>query len=294
VKHASIARYRAEFPVRLMCRMLEVSPSGFYASLSRGASARSRRDDYLRVRLRALHQETKQRYGSPKLYRELKSQGIGCGHNRVARLMREDGLRSKRATHFKVTTQSEHEFPLRENILERRFALESNQEINRVWAADITYVYTMQGYLYLAVVLDLASRRVVGWALSHIMDRTLVLSALQMALTHRRPERGLLHHSDRGSQYASSEYQRFLAKHHSISSMSRKGNCWDNAVAESFFATLKTELVHGARWATRQEAKRAIAEFIEIWYNRKRRHESLGYRSPMQYEEEVLNLVKAA
>jgi len=277
-----------------MCRLLEVSPSGFYASLRRGASARERRDDHLRVRLRALYQETRQRYGSPKLYRELKSQGIGCGHNRVARLMREDGLRSKRATHFKVTTQSEHEFPLRENILERHFALESNREINRVWTADITYLYTREGYLYLAVVLDLASRRVVGWALSHMIDRALSVGALQMALTHRRPEPGLLHHSDRGSQYASSDYQRLLIKHHCLASMSRKGNCWDNAVAESFFATLKTELAEGARWTTRHEAKRAIVEFIEIWYNRKRRHQSLGYRSPVQYENEVLNLVRAA
>lgn len=237
---------------------------------------------------------SRKRYGSIKVQKELNAQGVECGHNRVARLMRESGLRSKRGRKFRVTTVSGHSFPLARNELLRRFDLSMNKEIDRVWAADITYLSTREGWLYLAVVMDLASRRVVGWSLDHQLERFLPLSALAMAMSMRRPGRGLLHHSDRGSQYASAEYRDLLDDHGMIASMSRLGDCWDNAVVESFFATLKTELAADSTWQTRDEAKRAIVEYIEVWYNRKRRHQTLGYMTPVQYENEVLKRAKAA
>ncbi len=208
--------------------------------------------------------------------------------------MREEGLRARRARRFRVTTQSAHNYPLAQNRLERRFELSDNHQINRVWAADITYLPTREGWLYLAVVLDVASRRVIGWSLDHLLDRALPIRALTMALTQRRPLSGLLHHSDRGCQYASVEYQSLLSRHGLISSMSRAGDCWDNAVVESFFATLKTELVRDTNWHTRLDARRAVVEFIEVWYNRQRRHQTLGYRTPVQYEMEVLKRADAA
>lgn len=294
MKYASIRRHDGEFTVRLMCRVLEVAPSGYYAWRGREASARVREDDLLRLHIRSVHQRSKERYGSPKIHSELFSQGIKCGHNRVARLMREEGLRAKRSRHFRVTTQSAHRYPLAGNKLERRFDLSDNREINCVWVADITYVPTSEGWLYLAVILDLASRRVVGWSIDRFLDRSLAVRALAMALAHRRPLSELLHHSDRGSQYASEEYQSLLSKHCILQSMSRAGDCWDNAVVESFFATLKTELVRDARWRTRTEATHAVVEFIEVWYNRQRRHQTLGYLTPVQYETEVLKRAAAA
>ena len=294
MKYACIARHWGEFTVRLMCRVLEVAPSGFYAWRVRAPSERAQGEERLRLHIRALHRTTKERYGALKLHSELSSQGVKCGHNRVARLMREEGLRAKRARRFRVTTQSAHNYPLAENRLERRFELSDNPQINRVWTADITYLPTREGWLYLAVVLDLASRRVIGWSMAHLLDRALPIRALTMALARRRPRSGLLHHSDRGSQYASMEYQKLGSQHGLVPSMSRTGDCWDNAVAESFFATLKTELVFDADWHTRHEARRAVRQFIEIWYNRQRRHQTLGYRTPVQYEIEVLKRAEAA
>lgn len=294
MKFACIARHVGEFQVRLMCRVLIVSPSGFYAWCRRGPSLRSEANQRLKFHIRIVHRVAKKRYGAPKVHEELRAQGILCGKNRVARLMREDGLKSKRSRHFRVTTQSGHAHPVAENQVGRRFALDQNRERNRVWAADITYVPTREGWLYLAVVLDLASRRAIGWSIDRLLDRTLVVRAMTMALTQRRPPPGLLHHSDRGSQYASTDYQHLLRHNGMILSMSRSGDCWDNAVAESFFATLKTELVVDADWHTRREAKTALVEFIEVWYNRQRRHQTLGYRTPVQYESEVLERAKAA
>jgi putative transposase len=288
VKYACIARHRGEFPVRLMCRVLEVSPAGFYASLTRSASARAQADQRLRLEIRTAHAESHRRYGAPMIHQELRARGIACGKKRVARLMRLDGLRSKRPPAFRVTTQSGHAHPIAPNTLAQRFDIGTHNECNRVWAADITYVATGQGWLYLAVILDLASRRVVGWCADARLDQTLTLRALRMALHHRRPPTGVLHHSDRGLQYASGAYQRQLADAGIACSMSRVGNCWDNAVIESFFATLKTELVIDAHWPTRFVAHRALWEYIEVWYNRKRRHQTLGYRTPVQYEREVL------
>lgn len=276
-----IARYVGQYPVRLMCRVLGVRPSGFYAAQQRQPAARAIANALLTLEARAIHAESRQSYGSPRVLKELQARGIRCGRKRVARVMREAGLQSKRPHRFRTTTQSQHRHPLAPNVLDRQFAIAPP---NRVWAADITYLPTREGWLYLAVLLDLGSRRVVGWALRPTLDRELVLAALHQALTTRRPSVGLLHHSDRGSQYACGEYRALLAARGITVSMSRAGDCWDNAVVESFFATLKTELVHGARWATRAEATVAVADFIEVWYNRQRRHSSLGYVSPVEYE----------
>jgi putative transposase len=294
VKYACIARHRREFPVRLMCRMLQVSPAGFYAAQGRPPSGRARGDQRLRLEIRAIHTATRQRYGAPKIHEELRAQGVRCGHNRVARLMRADGLRAKRARAFRVTTQSGHRAPVATNHLARRFAVAAHAERDRTWAADITYVPTRGGWLYLAVVLDVASRRVVGWCADARLDQTLTLRALRTALGRRRPAAGLVHHSDRGVQYASGDYQALLTAHGLRCSMSRAGDCWDNAVVESFFATLKTELVSDARWPTREAAHRELAEYLDVWYNHQRRHATLGYRTPAQYELEVLTRAHAA
>ena len=288
MKYACIARHRGEFPVRLMCAVLDVSRSGFYASQTRAPSARACADQRLRLEIRTAHTASRRRYGAPKIHEELRARGIACGRKRVARLMRADGLRSKRRPAFRITTQSAHRLPVVANHLGRRFDPALHNECDRTWAADITYLMTGQGWLYLAVILDLASRRVVGWCADARLDQTLTLRALQLALRQRQPRAGALHHSDRGRQYASTAYHQVLVGHGLTSSMSRVGDCWDNAVVESFFATLKTELAVDADWPTRSVAQRDLFEYIEVWYNRQRRHQTLGYRSPVQYEREIL------
>jgi transposase InsO family protein len=205
------------------------------------------------------------------------------GEKRVARVMRLEGVRAKRRRAFRVTTDSRHGQPVAPNVLDRQFAVEQVGTPDRVWAGDITYVATREGWLYLAVVLDLASRRVVGWAMRHTLERRLACDALEMAVERRPPAAGVLHHSDRGSQYASSDFRALLEHAGMSASMSRTGDCWDNAVVESFFSTLKRELVEEAAWATREEARLALFEWIEVWYNRQRRHSALGYLSPMQF-----------
>jgi len=294
LKFACIELHVREFEVRLMCRVLSVSPAGFYAWRKRAPSRRLVADRKLGLHILAVHREVKARYGAVKVYKELKESGIPCGKNRVARLMRREGLRSKRTPRFRVTTQSGHSHPIAENHLKRKFDLASHPERNRSWVADMTYVPTREGWLYLAVVLDLASRRVVGWSIDKILDRPMTQRALEMALRNRRPSPGALHHSDRGGQYASHGYQQLLTRYGMRASMSRPADCWDNAVMESFFATLKAELVNDAKWHTRREATTALVEFIEIWYNRKRRHQTLGYRTPAQYESEVLEVLERA
>jgi transposase InsO family protein len=265
-----------------MCRVLDVTSSGYYARQRRGVAARATSDALLELEITAIHRESRQTYGSPRVHRELRdSRRIRCGQKRVARLMRRSGLRAKRPRRFRVTTQSAHRHPVAPNRLQRRFVVARR---DRVWAGDITYLPTGEGWLYLAVLLDLHSRRVVGWAVGTTLERELVLTALRQALASRRPAAGLLHHSDRGSQYACAEYRELLAEQGIVVSMSRAGDCWDNAVVESFFATLKIELLTDARWATRAAATAAIAEYIETWYNLRRRHSSLGYVSPVEYE----------
>jgi putative transposase len=291
VKYACIARHVGEYPVRLMCRVLGVSRAGFYAARRRVPSARARADQRLRLEIRALHRARQRRYGAPKIHDELRrTRGIRCSRKRVARLMRADGLRAKRSRAFRVTTQSSHRSPIAANHLGRRFAPACYTERDQAWAADITYLPTREGWLYLAVVFDLASRRVIGWAVAARLSDELALHALRRALAYRAPLAGALHHSDRGAQYASRAYQQLLAAHGLACSMSRSGNCWDNAVVESFFATLKTELVADARWPTRAAAHRDLSVFIDVWYNRQRRHASLGYRSPVQYERDLARL----
>ena len=264
-----------------MCRVLEVSTSGYYDWRGRAESQRKKQDRRLVVEIKAIHRQSRQTYGSPRIHDQLKDRGIRCGKKRVARLMQLHGLRAKQTRRFKATTDSKHTLPVADNVLSRQFT-PSAPDV--VWAADITYIPTRQGWLYLAVVLDLFSRRVVGWSMHKRLDRSLVLDALEMALRGRSPGPGLIHHSDRGSQYASGDYQALLEAQQMICSMSRRGNCWDNAPVESFFSTLKRELVHHCRYQTRAEARAELFEYIEVWYNRRRRHSSLGYQSPAEYE----------
>jgi transposase InsO family protein len=269
-----------------MCRVLAVSAAGFYAWRRRPTSARATRDAALTVRIRTIHQQSRRTYGSPRVHAELQAQGEQVGPKRIARLMRTAqlvGVGRRRAA--VRTTDSTHAYPVAPNTLDRAFGV---PECNPVWASDITYVPTQQGWLYLATVLDCCSRRVVGWSMQSALGSDLALDALQMALIQRGPVPGtLLHHSDRRSQYASLAYRDRLVEHGVACSMSRKGNCWDNAMAESFFATLKTELVQGQVWPTHEAARRAVFEYIEVWYNRHRRHSALGYRSPAEFEQQL-------
>ena len=274
------------YHVTTMCRVLEVSRAGFYAWRGRPLSARMQENRWLRERIRQVHQQARARYGSPRVHQELRARGIPCGKHRVARLMRAEGLRAKSARRFRVTTQSEHAYAAAPNVLARDFAV-VGQPRPTAWMADITYVPTHEGWLYLAVVLDRASRRVVGWALRSRLDQDLTLSALQMALTRERPRVASLHHSDRGSQYASHAYRRRLQAAGMTASMSQVGDCWDNAVVESFFATVTKELLVDGVFATRDDARRQLFHFIEIWYNRQRRHSALGFRTPMDFANEI-------
>jgi transposase InsO family protein len=271
------------FHITTMCRVLEVSRAGYYTWRARPLCARVKDDRVVTARIRQIQQQVKRRYGSPRVRMELRALGIKCGKNRVARLMKAEGLQAKSARRFRTTTQSDHAQPVAPNVLDRQFAVETVAAPNRVWAADITYLPTREGWLYLAVVLDLGSRRVVGWALRTRLDQELALSALRMALA-QRGVRGAMHHSDRGVQYASTAYRQLLATAGFTPSMSRIGNCWDNAVVESFFATLTKELLVDGIFATRAAGCREVFTFIEIWYNRQRRHSALGYRTPAEFE----------
>lgn len=268
-----------------MCRVLDLAPSGYYAWRGREESLQSQSDRRLLVEIRMAYTRSKRRYGSPRIYKALRERDLPCSENRIARLMRLNGIQAKHPRRFKITTDSDHALPLAENLLDRQFEVEVP---NARWAADITYIWTSEGWLYLAVVMDLYSRRIIGWSMQHTLERTLVLQALRMALQARQPTGELLHHSDRGSQYASREYRELLEAAGCTCSMSRKGNCWDNAPVESFFSTLKRELVHGRRFESRSVARQEIFEFIEIWYNRERLHSSLGYLTPAAFEEQMI------
>jgi putative transposase len=278
-----IDEHQGQWPVRLLCETLEVSPAGYYAWRQCPRSDRQQQRDALLVEIRAIHAQFKGRYGSPRIHAELVARGHDCCVNTVARLMREAGIAAKTARKFRcTTTDSDHDLPVAENLLDRQF---NPSEANEAWVADITYIPTRGGWLYLAAVEDLYSRRVVGWSMADHMESRLVVDALAMAVQRRLPDGGLLAHSDRGSQYASEHYQRLLAKHGITCSMSRRADCWDNAPMESFFASLKKELVHDADFATRAEARAAVVEYIEVFYNNQRRHSSLGYVSPAEYEQ---------
>ena len=289
-----ITRHRQEFNVRLMCRVLEVTPSGYYASLKRPASWHAVIDEFLMAHVRIIHAESGETYGAPRVHWELRAAGLPVSPKRVARLMREDGLVARpRRRHRVATTDSNHDHPIAPNLLAQQFDV-TGVALNRVWVADITHIPTREGALYLSTVLDLGSRRCVGWAMRDTLEVELALSALRMAREARHPAPGLIHHSDRGSQFTSAAYRADLAAHGMVASMSRKGNCYDNAVAESFFATLEFELLMHYDWETREDARRAIFRYIEIWYNRKRRHSTLGYISPSAYEAQLLEQVREA
>lgn len=294
MKYALIQAHRGQFAVSLMCRLLEVSCSGYYAAEKRGVGKRSIARERLRLHVRAAFRKSRGRYGSPRVHQELRSEGIRTGRRQVEQVMREEGLHARARRRFVRTTDSSHAQRIHPNLLERRFAVEENREMDRVWVGDITYLPTREGWLYLAVLLDLASRRLVGWAVRDSLEADLTLEALERALWSRRPCAGLIHHSDRGGQYASGEYQARLCAHGIRSSMSKKGDCWDNAVAESFFATLEKELIDGADWQTHAEARDAVVRFTEVWYNHQRRHSSLGYQSPAAYERQLALTSRAA
>jgi transposase InsO family protein len=281
MRYRAIQEYDRRYSIRLMCRALNVSPAGYYAWRDRPESRRSMQDRTLLSTIRGIHRESRETYGSPSVWDALSKQGHAVGKHRVARLMRQAGLRAKTVRKWRATTESTHRLPVAENRLNRQFAV---AQPNRVWAGDITDVWTTEGWLYLAVILDLYSRAVIGWARGHRLTMDLAEHALTMAMANRTPTAGLLHHSDRGSQYAATRYQQLLTAHGITPSMSRRGNCWDNACVESFFGTLKRELMSHQHYATRDEAGQDIFEYIEVFYNRKRRHSTLGYNSPAEFE----------
>lgn len=281
-KYACLAQYRAEFPLRLMCRVLGVSHAGFYAARHRPPSARARANAVLDVQLQAAHAASDGTYGAPRLQRALRGDGTRVSQKRIARRLRALGLRGHRPRAWVRTTTPDATLATAPNTLARDFAVTAP---DRVWSADITYLPTHEGFLYLAVVLDVGSRRVVGWAMRPTLEEGLVLAALKAALTTRRG-RPVLHHSDQGSQYSGRAYRARLAAHGIACSMSRTGNCWDNAITESFFATLKVESLTRRPCRTHADARARVLHFIEAWYNPTRLHSSLGYRSPDTYEQD--------
>jgi len=272
---------KANHKVSVLCRVLELSRSGYHKWAKAKPSQRKRENSRLAAEIRGIHRTSRERYGSPRIHAELTARGKLVGKKRVARIMRENGIKARPKRKFRLTTDSAHALPVAPNLLDRNFSASAP---NQAWVGDITYVWTLEGWMYLAVLIDLHSRAVVGWALSERMTRQLVLDALAMAIARRRPGSDLLHHTDRGSQYASAEYRAALQAHGIVCSMSRKGNCWDNAVAESFFATLKKELVHEMVFFSRAIARAHLFEFIEVFYNRQRRHSALNYMTPAYFE----------
>ncbi len=281
MKFAFIAEDEVAFPIAVLCRVLDVSPSGYYAWVRRPVSTRAHADVQLAARVRATHAASKGRYGSPRVHADLRANGLKVGRKRVARLMKTANLAGRTRRKFRSTTDSRHDFPIAPNVLERDFTATAP---NQVWVTDITSIWTQQGWLYLAAILDVFSRRVVGWSTSENVDRHLALAALTLALRDRHPARGLVHHSDRGSTYASGDYRRALRAGGIKCSMSRKGDCWDNAVAESFFASLKRELPELDHLESRAQGTVVLAEYIDTFYNLQRRHSTISYRSPVEFE----------
>jgi transposase InsO family protein len=282
MRYRFIEAHRTNWPIAVQCDVLLVSRSGYYAWRKRPPSAAAQRRTTLTEQIRAAHQRGRATYGSPRVYRELLAQGTKCNRKTVAKLMKTAGIRAQTVKKFRVaTTDSNHRHPIAKNVVNRDFAAPA---LNRTWVADITYVPTQEGWLYLAAVEDLYSRKIVGWSMSERIDSRLVVDALEMAVARQLPREGLIAHSDRGVQYASEHYQELLTRHGITCSMSRRGNCWDNAPIESFFATLKKELVHGETYETRAAARHSIFEYIEVFYNRVRRHSALNYLSPVNFE----------
>ena len=281
MRYRFVSAHRAEHRLTRLCQAVGVSRSGYYAWRGRPVSARSAANTRLLERMQQLHRQTKARYGAIKVWRALLALGMACGRHRVARLRRQHGLLAQRVRRFRVVIEHHQFAPPAPNRLQQVFVAPAP---NRIWAGDLTAIATRAGWVYLAVILDLYSRRVIGWAMSPRPDQHVALTALQMALMHRRPRPGLIHHTDQGATYTSVAYQRWLAQAGLVASMSRKGNCYDNAVVESFFSTLKNELVHEREYHTREEVQADVFEFIEVFYNRQRLHQTLGYVTPVQFE----------
>jgi putative transposase len=282
VKFSFIEEHLQEYPVEAACQTLAVSRSGYYAWLDRPESSRSKRRVELAAKIKAVHEQNRRVYGSPRIFQVLKTQGEEVCENTVAAVMREHEIRAKTKRKFVPrTTDSSHASPVAKNVLGRQFQAELP---DRKWVVDITYIPTDEGWLYLAGVLDLCSRKIVGWSMAEHLRAELPADALSMAVARRCPDAGLLHHSDRGVQYACDDYQRLLQSHGMEVSMSGRGDCWDNAAMESFWSTLKNELVHHERYETREQARRSIFEYIEVFYNRQRLHSSIGYQSPEAFE----------
>jgi len=269
------------YSIKQMSEVLQVSRSGYYNWLRRPKSKLWKENVSLIERIRSIHTHSKQRYGSPRITAELREGGFKCGKNRVARLMRKHGITARTKKRFRVTTNSNHNLPVAKNLVEMQFNPERK---NSLWTTDITYIWTREGWLYLSVMLDLWSRSVISWNASQSMDESLVIKTLDKAIRERKPDGELILHSDRGSQYASMKLKQMLIENNIQQSMSSKGNCYDNAPTESFFSTLKRELVYRTSYKTREEAKQSLFEYIEVFYNRQRRHSTIGYLSPMQFE----------
>ncbi len=275
-----IDEHRSMFRVKKMCRVFDISRSRYYGWRRRIKGLRQQEDERLLESIRDAHKKSRRNYGSPRITRELRAKGQRHGKNRIARLMRLNGIRAKTKRRFRVTTQSRHNLPVAENLLNRQF---ETDRPNKVWLSDITYIWTEEGWLYFSAVLDLFNREVIGWAMDKSLHQNLVIKALQQAIMRRKPGPGVIFHSDRGSQYAGHAFRNVLKEHKFLQSMSSTGNCYDNAVMESFFHTIKTEVVYFETYRTRAQARQSIFEYIEIFYNRIRRHSSLGYLSPIDF-----------
>jgi len=286
-----IKELRSEHPVPLLCRTLEVSPSGYYDWVKRPDSPRQKEEARLVIEIKAAHTRNRETYGPERLQTDLATRGVRVGVHRIKRIRREQGIRCKQVKKFKATTNSNHSLPVAENLLEQNFTAEAP---NQVWVTDITYIPTAEGWLYLAGHKDLFTGEVVGYAMGERMTKNLVSQSLFRAVAAKRPTAGLIHHSDRGSQYCAHEYRKLLEQFGMTASMSRRGNCYDNAPIESFWGALKNELVHHRRYATRKEAMREITEYIEIFYNRQRRQKRLGYLSPAAYKQKYFRELRAA
>ncbi len=280
MKYQYIEKNRLRFGIQKMCRALHVSSSGYYSWRKAGDSKRDIENKKLLWQIRLVHKKHKKRYGSPRITEELKDNGYSCSENRIARLMRKNSIAAKTKRKFKVTTNSKHNLPIAENMVNGNFSASAS---NCLWASDITYIWTSKGWLYLCAILDVFNRQIVGWSMDSRMTQELVINALRQAIWRRKPDSDCIFHSDRGSQFAGHEFRKLLKKHEFIQSMSGKGNCYDNAIMETFFHTLKTELVYFESYQTRREAKRSVFEYIEMYYNRIRRHSALNYKSPVDF-----------
>lgn len=284
MKYYFIDFYRGEYSVCLMCRVLEISKSSYYKWVQGGRNKSSIKYKTITDKIKNIHKESRKTYGSPRVFEELKKMGEKISKNTVAKLMKENDIRAKTKKKFRVTTNSKHNLQVSPNLLDRDF---SPKSINMAWCGDITYIHTEEGWLYLSTVIDLFSRRIIGWSMSERMNKSIVIDALNMALGRRSLQENIIFHSDQGSQYCSKEFRVILKNNGFKQSMSRKGNCWDNAVAESFFSSLKKDLVFHERFETKNEARRKIFEYIEYFYNQKRIHSTLDFKSPIEYELDI-------